>query len=372
LDARDLDKEIQLDLARRSLQGVWAQPVITLIAFGTTDIALRAPRLTWVACTLLTAVTLLRFFLLKRQTAVLALDSTPGKVLHIALIMFFAAFWGFMAGFAVHTWGFHDEDAFIFVLCHAGVALGMTTLLMHDLFLLHLCLTLMYLPLLTAQVVSGGDHHWGLTLTCVAYLFYILVLGSKLHKSWWRQISDNYDLHAIARHDALTRLPNRLYLLELMDAALVHARAGQCRLALLYIDLDGFKQVNDRYSHRIGDLLLCEIANRLTACVQSQGVVARLGGDEFTILITECGSTDQIAALADCVLNATRRPCQIEGLALVCSASIGVSLFPADADTSDHLMRAADMAMYVAKSSGKNQLRFASAIEENAPALHIS
>jgi hypothetical protein len=237
-----------------------------LIAFGTTDIALRAPRLSWVACSLLTAFTLLRFLLLKRLPAVL--DSTPGKVLHAGLIMFFTAFWGFMAGFAVHSWGFHDEDAFIFVLCHAGVALGMTTLLVHDLFLLHLSLALLYFPLVTAQILSGGARHWGLTLTCLTYLLYILVLGNKHHKSWWGQITDKRDLHAIARHDTLTGLPNRLYLQELMDSALVRARAAQSIVALLYIDLDGFKQVNDRYTHRIGDLLLCEIANRFTACVQ--------------------------------------------------------------------------------------------------------
>jgi diguanylate cyclase (GGDEF)-like protein len=342
------------------MQGVWAQPVIMLIAFGTTDISLRAPRLTWVACSLLTTVTLLRFLLLKRWPA--ALDSKSAKLLHVALIMFGAAFWGLMAGFAVHTWGFHDEDAFIFVLCHAGVALGMTTLLVHDLSLMRLSLTFLYFPLLTAQILSGGARHWGLTLTCVTYLLYILVLGNKLHKSWQRQIADNHDLQAIARHDPLTRLPNRLYLQELLDSALVRARAAQRIAALLYVDLDGFKQVNDSYSHRIGDLLLCEMADRFKACVHSQGVVARLGGDEFTVLITECASTDEITAVAQCVLDVARLPFQIEGVTPICSASIGVSLFPADADTSDHLMRAADMAMYLAKSSGKNQLRFATVL----------
>jgi diguanylate cyclase (GGDEF)-like protein len=80
----------------------------------------------------------------------------------------------------------------------------------------------------------------------------------------------------------------------------------------------------------------------------------------------ECASTDQIAALAECVLDVARLPFQIEGLALACSASIGVSIFPADADTSDHLMRAADIAMYLAKSSGKNQLRFAANVFSGA------
>jgi diguanylate cyclase (GGDEF)-like protein len=361
-----IERKIQDDLARRSLQGVWGQPWITLLAFATTDFRVRAPLLMWCACAFMAVTTILRLVLLKRMDSLYPLNPRRWKLLHVAVVMFCAAFWGFMAAFAVRIYGHHNENALIFILCHAGVSLGMVILLVHDSRLMRLGQALLYGPLLFSMLFLDGDRRWGLTLTVMTYLVYVLLQGKKLHDSYWLQIEDNFDLQAMARHDSLTGLPNRLFMYELMDTAMTRARQEQRQIALMYIDLDGFKQVNDRFSHEIGDLLLREVAGRLESCIGSRGAVARLGGDEFTILLTDYTSLEEVAMLADRVLRSAQQPVYIEGFLLSYSASIGVSLFPDDAEATDHLVRAADLAMYVAKRSGKNQVCFFDAITEPA------
>jgi diguanylate cyclase (GGDEF)-like protein len=238
------------------------------------------------------------------------------------------------------------------------------TVLVHNVRLMHIALTLLYAPQLVSQLLFGGSGRWGPTLTILAYLIYIAAQGKKLSQAYWRQIEDNYDLATIARRDYLTSLPNRLFMEELLETTITGARRSGGQLALLYIDLDGFKQINDRFSHRIGDLFLCEVARRLSAGIQSKGVAARLGGDEFSILVTECPSKDAAVEIAERIVRLAREPLLIEGHTLCFSASIGVSLFPRDASAADHLVRAADHAMYAAKNSGKNRVCFFEAIRD--------
>jgi diguanylate cyclase (GGDEF)-like protein len=151
---------------------------------------------------------------------------------------------------------------------------------------------------------------------------------------------------------------------ETLETSILTARRDGGQLALLYVDLNGFKQINDRFSHRVGDLFLCEIAKRMSAAIQSEGIAARVGGDEFTILITECASVKAAGEIADRVLRLARQPLSIEGHSFCFSASIGVSLFPNDAHVPDQLVRAADLAMYAAKSSGKNKVCFFEAVRD--------
>jgi diguanylate cyclase (GGDEF)-like protein len=362
-----VERQVQEDLARRSKQGVWAQPWVMFVAFVSTGFAYRAPVVMWSASVLMAVNTLLRLILIKRMDVLYSRNPRRWRLQHIGVLLFCAGFWGFLAAFAVWTYGYHDENALLFILCHAGVALGMIILLVHDNRLVRISQGLLFGPLLVALLFSGAGRTWGLILTVATYMGFILIQGKRLHESYWLQIEDNCDLHAIARHDSLTSLPNRLYMQELMENAMATARRNRRQMALMYIDLDGFKQVNDRFSHETGDMLLREVARRLRTCVEPSGVVARLGGDEFTILLADYDSAETVGRLAERVLRSAQDPVVIDGHSLSYSASIGVSVFPEDADTTDHLVRAADIAMYVAKSSGKNQVCFFDAITDETP-----
>jgi diguanylate cyclase (GGDEF)-like protein len=362
-DQKDLARKVQEDLASRSLQGTWGQPCALLMLFLTTDCA---PALVWGASAVMVIQSSLRLILLRRMH--LMYPGNPGRweFLHMALVMFCAAFWGALAAFAIWAYGYHNQNTLVFLLCHAGIALGMVTLLVHNLRLMHIALALLYAAQIASQLLFGADGRWGPTMTIVAYLIYLAVQGKKLHQAYWRQIKDNHELATVARHDYLTRLPNRLFMEEVLETSIAAARRTGGQVALLYIDLDGFKQINDRFSHRIGDLFLCEIAGRLTAGIQTQGIAARLGGDEFTILVNECPSTKVAFEIAERVLRLAREPLSIEGHSLCFSASVGVSLFPSDADVADQLVRAADQAMYAAKTSGKNRVCFFETIGDRA------
>jgi diguanylate cyclase (GGDEF)-like protein/PAS domain S-box-containing protein len=158
-----------------------------------------------------------------------------------------------------------------------------------------------------------------------------------------------------AHHDPLTGLPNRQYFNERLRAAVQTAdRSGQS-LALLFLDLDLFKEINDSMGHATGDRLLVEVARRLQACVTPESsFVARLGGDEFVVLLGDMSDKAQIDALCRAILDRITEPYRLGGDPLRISASLGVALYPQDAEDAEALMRHVDMAMYVAKDSGRN------------------
>jgi diguanylate cyclase (GGDEF)-like protein/PAS domain S-box-containing protein len=159
-----------------------------------------------------------------------------------------------------------------------------------------------------------------------------------------------------ARHDSLTGLPNRSYFMELLESALVDACDRSGSLAVLFIDLDRFKQINDILGHAMGDRLLKEVGQRLKRLLTEDDLAGRMGGDEFTIVLTR-QPDEQAAVLASReFLNAFRAPHQIEDNELFVTASIGVALFPRHGHTVAELLRNADLAMYHAKNSGKNDV----------------
>jgi diguanylate cyclase (GGDEF)-like protein len=165
-------------------------------------------------------------------------------------------------------------------------------------------------------------------------------------------------LEAVALHDPLTGLPNRILFAELTQAAVAQARRDNGHLALLFLDLDRFKAVNDALGHAAGDELLIALAMRLKATVRESDVVCRHSGDEFTLLLRDAHSWDEVAATADRLLKAIEEPLAIRGHDFGVSASIGIALFPDDAADHDELVRHADAAMYAAKRLGRARHSF--------------
>ena len=161
-----------------------------------------------------------------------------------------------------------------------------------------------------------------------------------------------------AQHDSLTDLPNRSLLDDRLTHALVGARRHNSKLAVLYLDLDRFKNVNDSLGHDIGDRLLQIVAQRLLGCVRGSDTVSRLGGDEFVILLSEVTAGEDAAVSAEKVLRAVGAPVNIGGLHLHASASIGIAIYPEDGKDTAALLKHADFAMYHAKDCGRGNFQF--------------
>ncbi|MBI3145069.1 MAG: EAL domain-containing protein [Pseudogulbenkiania sp.] len=175
-------------------------------------------------------------------------------------------------------------------------------------------------------------------------------------------------LHFLANHDALTGLPNRTLFLERLETSVEQAREFGQRLALLFIDLDRFKLVNDTLGHHAGDELLVWIAEEMKKVAPPLSMVARLSGDEFTLLMPAVDSVQQVASRAQCVLDAIAGETVVAGQEVFVSASIGVSLYPEDGVTGEALLVNADTAMYRAKERGKSNFQFYTS-DMNASAL---
>jgi diguanylate cyclase (GGDEF)-like protein/PAS domain S-box-containing protein len=158
----------------------------------------------------------------------------------------------------------------------------------------------------------------------------------------------------LAYHDALTGLPNRLLFKDRLTVALSHAQRNGSRLAVLFLDLDRFKVINDSLGHNIGDQLLQAVAARVQSCVRESDTVARLGGDEFTLLLPNLNRSDDAAPVAQKLLEAVRYPFHIEGREFFITTSIGVSLYPEDGLDAETLIKNADTAMYQAKEQGRD------------------
>jgi diguanylate cyclase (GGDEF)-like protein/PAS domain S-box-containing protein len=161
-----------------------------------------------------------------------------------------------------------------------------------------------------------------------------------------------------ATHDALTGLPNRLMFSQLLNQAIKSAHRYKRQFAVLFMDLDRFKIINDTMGHDAGDELLQEIAARLKNTLRAVDVTARLGGDEFVILIDEVSDINNVATVAHKILNSIIKPLIIMGQECRVTASIGISIYPKDAEDEQSLMKNADMAMYLAKEGGKNNYQF--------------
>jgi diguanylate cyclase (GGDEF)-like protein/PAS domain S-box-containing protein len=165
-------------------------------------------------------------------------------------------------------------------------------------------------------------------------------------------------IHYLATHDGLTGLPNRAMFAQLLTLAIETARRYDRRFAVLFIDLDRFKVINDTLGHEAGDVLLREMGARLRECLRASDVVARLGGDEFVVLLQEISDASQAASVARNILSTVMKPIVILGHECRVTASIGVCIHPDEGQDDQSVMQNADMAMYVAKEEGKNNYQF--------------
>ena len=187
--------------------------------------------------------------------------------------------------------------------------------------------------------------------------------GNVIHfVSTGRDISQRMEhekrLQYIAHHDALTDLPNRILFMDRVHQALAHARRYHKLAAILFIDLDRFKNINDTLGHIVGDKLLVALSTNLKETVREDDTIARLGGDEFAILVNNITSENDVAPVAQKVLDCLDQVIKIEAHSLYITASIGISLFPNDGEDADTLLKHADVAMYRAKDLGKNNFQF--------------
>jgi len=171
----------------------------------------------------------------------------------------------------------------------------------------------------------------------------------------WRK--DEHIKH-LAFHDALTDLPNRTLLMDRINQKLLYSSREQCSLALMFLDLDQFKLVNDQFGHNVGDDLLKSVAKRLQALVRKSDTVARVGGDEFIFILNDPQGVNDVTYVANRIVSSINEPITIRDEVFQIGVSIGIAMFPADGYTSDELIKNADTAMYVAKNLGKNNIRF--------------
>ena len=165
-------------------------------------------------------------------------------------------------------------------------------------------------------------------------------------------------LYHLVHHDALTNLPNRMLLQDRLSRMMMKAKRNNTYVAILFLDLDRFKKINETLGHDVGDKLLLEVSKRLENCVRKSDTVARLGGDEFGIILDDLRDVKFVAVVARKILQALSKPILIQEYELYATSSIGISLYPDDGEEEDELLRCADTALYLAKDAGKNNYQY--------------
>jgi diguanylate cyclase (GGDEF)-like protein len=171
-----------------------------------------------------------------------------------------------------------------------------------------------------------------------------------------KRAEDN--LFHLAHHDPLTELPNRLLFVDRLEHSISKARRFNLQLAVLFIDLDRFKKINDSLGHTVGDKLLRMVAQRFQSCIRNEDTVSRLGGDEFTVIMESLNKPQHATITAQKLIESMAEPFEIEGHKLFITTSIGISLYPQDGNVAEELLRNADSAMYQAKEEGRNTFQF--------------
>ena len=217
-----------------------------------------------------------------------------------------------------------------------------------------------------AKIIQRDNHRLYLILLCGFTLFYALLfrIVARASTKLRRQAEDN---EYLALHDSLTGLPNRSLFHERAGQAILVARREGWNAAVMIMDLDRFKEINDTLGHHHGDLVLQELGNRLKPLLRETDTVARLGGDEFAVLLPHVANADATLQVVDKIQKALERPFYLQGLALDVDASVGIALFPSHGKDVHGLLRRADVAMYVAKQAGTGRQIYKEEIDHHNP-----
>lgn len=355
---------INEDIAARARDGLWGHPVCLGLVFLTTSFLEDHP---------LEMTTLAGIFAVLFIVRMKLLDWTDRtgawRPLMQSVLMLSAAHWGFFLAWSVYVYGYHHPNTIPLLIYHAAIAVVGTPSFLHSFRLTKVYLLILFVPPSVSHAFFPDSQRGAAIWAFIFYSTFLLLRSHRLCRDYARRLDEHIGLSAKASSDPLTGLPNRLAMRQTLAEAMEEARRNSGRLAFLFIDLDGFKAINDQYSHRVGDLFLCDVADRLGVCGGGSGQVARLGGDEFTIMLWD----DSIALdIAQDVLSAVRQSVTIEGHQCAVTASVGISFFPDDAETEDDLIRAADHAMYEAKRTGANQICFAGTRRHQAMSLSVN
>ncbi|MBX9634536.1 MAG: diguanylate cyclase [Magnetospirillum sp.] len=218
-------------------------------------------------------------------------------------------------------------------------------------------------PALMGRLVEGvGIRRDGSTFPMEISVSELRHGRHRLFTAILRDISERKEneerIHRLAHHDNLTGLPNRNLLNDRMNHALARVRRHGGRMAVLYVDLDRFKPINDTLGHEAGDHVLREVSRRLASCVRSSDTIARVGGDEFVVVVEEITRSGEAALVARKIIETLAKPIDYEGNACQIGASVGVAVFPDDGNSMEEVCKAADIAMYRIKHSGRNGFCF--------------
>ena len=232
------------------------------------------------------------------------------------------------------------------------------------------------------HVSATHPHSWGQLINVVSILgvtaFFVWLMASDLRQAMARLESDNQRIlesHAkievLAHRDSLTNLPNRALAKDRLSQILSMAKRNGSMAAVLFLDIDNFKTINDSLGHSAGDQLLCLVADRLTASVRESDTVSRQGGDEFLILLGQVEDEEAVSQATIKIIQQLSVPVMINGVEVLVTGSLGISMFPRDGVDEESLLKNADMAMYSAKEAGRNGFKFFDAEMNNSVVEHL-
>jgi diguanylate cyclase (GGDEF)-like protein len=286
--------------------------------------------------------------------------------------------------FIVRSDGIRDEA----VTAFPGILLFASMFGTRRLFIILLAVIFVVLTAVVSANLAGWHLNtvaalsWGTLINVLVILLvtalFVWLLASDLRSALLRLAQDNQRLQdsntrieVLAHHDSLTNLPNRVLARDRLEQAVAAARRSSASVAVLFLDLDNFKTVNDSLGHAAGDALLCDVADRLQASVRDSDTVSRQGGDEFLIVLSQLTHEEDASAAAAKLLAELNRPMLVTGHDFAASGSIGIAMFPKDGNDVDTLLKNADLAMYRAKESGRNTFQFFNADMNSSVLEHL-